>query len=84
MKKETERLLTATQDDALWKNWTKVNVVMVSSSALCKMYVERDDIMSHIVSEYKTIAQNEYKKYRQDKVTGTVHWKLFKKGRVCM
>ena len=37
---------------------------------------ERDETVSHIVSEGKELAQNDYKKARHDKVAAILHWQM--------
>ena len=43
---------------------------------MCRMCGERDETISHIVSECKKLAQNDYKKWRHDKVAAVIHWHL--------
>lgn len=42
-------------------------------------FQDKNDTISHIVSECKSMTQNEYKKWRQDKVTIIIPWELYKK-----
>ena len=35
-----------------------------------------DKTVSHIVSEWKQLAQNEYKKCRHDKIVAILHWSM--------
>ena len=78
MKKETEGLITAAQDQALPTRWKKVRIEKQPGTALCRMCNEREETTFHILSECSKLAQNEYKK-RHDKVAQLVHWNLCKK-----
>ena len=71
MKKETEGLITAAQDQALPTRWRKVNIEKQAGTSLCRMCNERDETIFHILSECSKIAQTEYKK-RHDKVAQLV------------
>ena len=66
----------AAQDQALRTNWLTVMIDKRQGSAMCRMCWERDETISHIVSECKKLAQNEYKKWRHDKVVAVIHWHL--------
>ena len=52
-KKETEGMLMAAQDQALRTNWISVMIDKRQESAMCRMCGERDETISHIVSECK-------------------------------
>ena len=75
MKKETEGLITAAQDQALPTRWRKVNIEKQSGTPLCRMCNERDETVFHILCECSKMAQTDYKK-RHDKVAQLVHWNL--------
>jgi len=45
---------------------------------MCRLCGERDETISHIISECKKLAQKEYKR-RHDNVAKLVHWKLCEK-----
>jgi len=47
MKKETEGLITAAQDQALPTRWRKVKIEKQSGTSLCKMCNERDETTFH-------------------------------------
>ena len=76
LKKETEGMLMAAQDQALRTNWVSVMIDKRQGSAMCRLCGERDETISHILSECKKLAQNEYKKWRHDKVAAVIHWHL--------
>ena len=44
----------------------------------CRMCRERTETVAHIVSECQQLAQNEYKKYRHDKVAASLLWNMCK------
>ena len=46
--------------------------------SMCRLCKEKEETVSHIVSECSKIAQTEYKK-RHDRVATTIHWALCKK-----
>ena len=77
MKKETEGMLTAAQDQALSTRWRKVNIEKREGTPLCRLCNERDETTFHILSECTKIAGTEYKK-RHDGVAKIVHWNLCK------
>ena len=75
MKKETKRLITAAQDQALPTRWRKVNIEKQPGTPLCKMCHQGDETVFHILCESPKMAQTDYKK-RHDKVSQLVHWNL--------
>ena len=78
MKKETEGLITAAQDQALPTRWRKVNIEKQTGTSKCRMCNEKDETIFHILSECSKLAQGEYRK-RHDKVAQIVHWNLCKR-----
>lgn len=78
LKRETESLITAAQEQALRTNYRRAKIEQDGSSPLCRMCGERDETVSHIVSECSKLAQSEYKA-RHDRVATAVHWCLAKK-----
>ena len=79
LKKETEGLLTAAQDQALRTNSIKNRIDKEDVSPMCRLCAEREETVSHIVAECKKLAQREYKMWRHDKVGQVIHWKLCQK-----
>ena len=61
LKKETEGLIMAVQDQAIRTNWIRHNIDKKDISPSCRLCGERDETVSHIVSECKELAQNDYK-----------------------
>ena len=78
LKRETESLITAAQEQALRTNYRRAKIEKDGTSPLCRMCKQADETVSHIVSECGKMAQSEYKG-RHDKVATAVHWGLAKK-----
>ena len=75
LKKETEGLLTAAQDQALRTNAIKVKIDKQEGDPTCRMCKAKEESVGHLVSECSKLAQTEYKG-RHDKVAAAVHWSL--------
>ena len=78
LKRETESLIIAAQDQALRTNYRKATIEKSTNILMCRLCKEKEETVSHIVSECSKIAQTEYKK-RHDRVATTIHWALCKK-----
>ena len=78
LKRETESLIVAAQDQALRTNYRKARIEKSTDDAKCRLCKTRDETISHIVSECPKIAQKDYK-HRHDKVAAAVHWSICKK-----
>ena len=78
LKRETESLITAAQEQALRTNYRRAKIEKDGTSPLCRMCKQAGETVSHIVSECGKMAQSEYKG-RHDKVATAVHWGLAKK-----
>ena len=79
LKKETEGLIMAAQDQAIRTNLIRHNIDKEDISPSCRLCGERDETVSHIVSECKELAQKDYKKARHDKVAAILHWQMCQK-----
>ena len=79
LKKETEGMMMAAQDQALPQDTRnmRVNVYGETGSAKCRMCDKVDETIMHIVSECEVLAQGEYKR-RHDKVATRIHCELCK------
>ena len=75
LKKETESLLMAAQDQTLATKPYRATIFKQQSSNNYRVCNERDGTVVHTLSEYLKLVQTEYKK-RHDKVATMVHWKL--------
>ena len=72
LKKETESLLAAAQDQATRINYRRAKIERDGTSLLCRMCKQTDETVSHIVSECSKWTQIEYKG-RHDKLATAVH-----------
>ena len=78
IKRETESLITAAQDQALRTNYRRARIEKDGTSPTCRMCQEANETVTHIVSGCKKLAQTDYKA-RHDRVATAVHWCLAKK-----
>ena len=79
LKKETEGMLMAAQDQALRTRHIRKVIDKEDIDGKCRLCGERDETIAHIVSECKKLAQKYYKDWRHDKVAIIIHWQLCKK-----
>ena len=77
-KKETEYLFIAAQDNATRTNHIKARIDKTQQNNKCRLCVDRDETISHIISECSKLAQKEYKT-RHDWVGKVIHWEMCKK-----
>ena len=78
LKKETEGLILAAQEQALRTNSIKHSIDKTSETPLCRLCGNSTETVRHIISGCKRLAQREYKK-RHDKVALRVHWEMCRK-----
>lgn len=78
LKKETEGMLIAAQDQALRTRVIQNRIDRVNITTKCRICKSKDETINHIISECSSLAQREYKR-RHDKVCRTLHWSLSKK-----
>ena len=76
LKKETEGLITAAQDQALRTNSIKAYIDEQNIPPTCRLCGVREETVSHIVAECKMLLQKHYHLWRHDKVAAVIHWKL--------
>ena len=79
LKRETESLIMAAQEQALNTNSIKRNIYKLDVPDKCRLCGERKETVTHIVSACEVIANKEYKR-RHDKVCLNLHWQLCKKN----
>ena len=77
LKKETESLHIAAQNNAIQTNYIKARIDKNQQNSKCRLCGDRDETVDHIISEYSKLAQKEYKT-RHDCVGKVIHWKLCK------
>ena len=62
LKKETETVIIAAQDQAISTNNIRKNVYKEDISSMCRMCGKSEETIAHILNECPNLAQNEYKK----------------------
>ena len=78
LKRETESLLIAAQDNAMRTNHIKARIDETQQNSKCKLCGDKDKMINHIVSECSKLAQKEYKA-RNDFVGKLIHWQMCRK-----
>ena len=78
MKRETESLVVAAQNQSIRTNLVKAKTDKSQGHSLCKLCRKVDESIYHIVGGCSKHAQTEYKK-RHDSLGKIVHWKLARK-----
>ena len=78
LKKETEGLIFAAQDQALRTNWIKKHIDKRDVSEKCRMCGVRDESVDHLIAECEKLAQKQYKP-RHDNIARIVHLELCQK-----
>ena len=77
MKKETESLIVAAQNQSIRTNLVKAKIDKSQKDTLCRLCKRADESMYHVVSGFSTLVQ-EYKR-RHDNLGKIVHQKLARK-----
>ena len=77
-KRETESLLIAAQNNAIRTNLIKARIDKTQQNSKCRLCGDRDEAISHIISECRKLAQKEYKT-RHDWVGKVINWVMCKK-----
>ena len=75
MKRETETLVVAAQNQSLRTNLVKTKIDKSQKATLCRLCKKADESIDHVVGGCSKLAQEEYKR-RQDNLDKIVHWKL--------
>ena len=78
MKRETERLIVAAQNQIKGTNLVKAKIDKSQGDSLCRVCRTVDESIDHIVSGFSKVVQKEYKR-RHDNLGKIVHWKLARK-----
>ena len=78
LKRETESLLIAAQDNTIGTNHIKARIDKTQQNSKCRLCGDRDETINHIISECSKLAQKEYK-VRYDWVGKVIHWEMCKK-----
>ena len=77
-KRETKSLLIAAQNNTIRTNQIKARIDKMQQNSKCRSCGDRDETISHIISESSKLAQKDYKT-RHDWVGKVIHWELWKK-----
>ena len=78
LKRETESLLIAAQNNAIRTNQIKARIDKTQQNSRCRLCGERDETLNHIISKRSKIAEKEYKTW-YDWESKVIHWELGKK-----
>ena len=78
LKRETESLLIAAQDNAIRTNPVKARIDKTQQNSKCRLCGDRDETINHIISECSKLPQKEYKA-RHDWVGKVIHWEMCRK-----
>ena len=77
LKRETESLLIAAQDNVKRTNHIKARIDKTQQNSKCRLCGDRDETISHIISECSKLAQDY--KARHDWIGKVIHWEMCKK-----
>ena len=77
-KRETESLQIAAQDSAIRTNHIKARIDKTKKNSKCRLCGDRDETITHIISECSKLAQKEYK-VTHDWVGKVIHREMCKK-----
>ena len=61
LKRETEYLLIAAQNNAIRTNYIKVRIHKTQQNSKCRLCGDRDETINHKITEYSKLAQKEFK-----------------------
>ena len=75
LKRETEALIIAAQDQAIRTNYIKTMVDKSQNGLKCRICKQSNETISHIVSSCSKVEQKEYKR-RHDNVARAIHLDL--------
>ena len=73
IKRETETLILAAQEQAIRTNQIKAKIDKTQEDSLCRMCKQADETVNHLLSECSKMAQKEFKR-RHDWVGKKIHW----------
>ena len=78
IKRETETLILAAQEQAIRTNLIKAKIDKTQEDSRCRMCGKVDETINHLISECSKMAQKEYKN-RHDWVGRRIHWDICRK-----
>ena len=77
LKRETESLLVAAQDNAIRTNHIKARIDKTQQNSKCRLCSDRDETINHIISDCSKLGQEN--KARHDWVGKVILWKMCRK-----
>ena len=77
----TEALICTALEQAIRKNHIRYKIDQTADSLTCRLYKERGEKVSHVVSKCKKLVQSDYNR-GHDNVAKMTHWKLCKSLRL--
>ena len=77
LKRETEALIMAAQEQSLRTNSIRAKIDRTIDSDKCRMCKQLQETSEHLVSGCSKLAQKEYKR-RHDKIATLIHWNILK------
>ena len=78
MKRETDSLIVAAQNQSVRTNLVKAKINKSQKNKLCRLCKKADESIDHVASGCSKLAKKEYKR-RHDNLGKIVHWKLARK-----
>ena len=78
IKRETESLLIAAQNDAIRTNHIKARRDKMQQNSKCRLCGDRDETINHVIIECSKLAQKE-NKTKHDWAGKVIHWEMCKK-----
>ena len=78
LKRETESILIAAQNDTIRTNYMKARIYKLQQNSRYRLCGDRDETVNHTISECRKLTLKEYKT-RRDWVGKIIHWDLCKK-----
>ena len=78
LKRETESLLIAAQDNAIRTNHIKTRIDKTQQNSKCRFCSDRNETINHIISKCSKFAQKE-NKARHGWVGKVIYWEMCKK-----
>ena len=73
-------MILAVKTQALRTKWIKFKIDKTVTNPMCRLCGEREETVSHILSECKMLAQNKYKIWRHDQAAKIIHWSICRKN----
>ena len=81
LKRETEALIMACQEQAIRTNVVKARIDKSQLNSKCRMCGQAEETINHILNECSKLAQSEYKR-RHDWIGRRIHWEVSRKYNV--